>query len=354
MQLYGFRTLAEREWHRLLMTVQGVGAKAALAILGALGTEGVARALSLGDAAAIRAAPGVGPKIAQRVMLELKAKAPAVIAMGAHGAAPVTGVGGGVGGGGAAAAPPAGAGGDAQAQADALSALVNLGYGAGRGGGGDRRGRGGGRGRADPRRRCARWRRRGRAWPVPIPRCRPETLPEDADRALRPQTLDEFVGQKAARANLAVFIESARRRGEAMDHTLFYGPPGLGKTTLAQIMARELGVNFRMTSGPVLAQGGGSGGDPDQPRRARRALHRRDPPAEPGGGGDPLSGARGLPARPRHRRGAGGADGAARAAALHAGRGDDAARAADDAACATGSASRRGSSSTTWTSSCRS
>ena len=91
MQLYGFRTLAEREWHRLLMTVQGVGAKAALAILGALGTEGVARALSLGDAAAIRAAPGIGPKIAQRVILELKAKAPAVIAMGAHGAAPVTG-----------------------------------------------------------------------------------------------------------------------------------------------------------------------------------------------------------------------------------------------------------------------
>ena len=81
-------------------------------------------------------------------------------------------------------------------------------------------------------------------------------MTEDADRALRPQTLAEFVGQKAARANLAVFIESARRRGEAMDHTLFYGPPGLGKTTLAQIMARELGVNFRMTSGPVLAKAG--------------------------------------------------------------------------------------------------
>jgi Holliday junction DNA helicase RuvB len=88
------------------------------------------------------------------------------------------------------------------------------------------------------------------------PALRPETLPEDLDRALRPQTLAEFVGQKAARANLAVFIESARRRGQAMDHTLFYGPPGLGKTTLAQIMARELGVNFRMTSGPVLAKAG--------------------------------------------------------------------------------------------------
>ena len=90
----------------------------------------------------------------------------------------------------------------------------------------------------------------------PDPALRPDPLPEDADRALRPQTLEEFIGQRAARANLAVFIESARRRGQAMDHALFHGPPGLGKTTLAQIVARELGVNFRMTSGPVLAKAG--------------------------------------------------------------------------------------------------
>ena len=88
------------------------------------------------------------------------------------------------------------------------------------------------------------------------PTVRPEPLPEDQDRALRPQALDEFIGQAEARANLKVFIQSARQRGEAMDHTLFHGPPGLGKTTLAQIMARELGVNFRMTSGPVLAKAG--------------------------------------------------------------------------------------------------
>jgi len=88
------------------------------------------------------------------------------------------------------------------------------------------------------------------------PVLRPASLPEDADRALRPRTLDEFIGQAEARANLRVFIESARRRGEAMDHTLFHGPPGLGKTTLAQIVARELGVNFRITSGPVLAKAG--------------------------------------------------------------------------------------------------
>ena len=90
----------------------------------------------------------------------------------------------------------------------------------------------------------------------PDPTLRPAPRPEDTDRALRPQTLAEFVGQQEARANLKVFIESAKMRGEAMDHTLFHGPPGLGKTTLAQIMARELGVNFRMTSGPVLARAG--------------------------------------------------------------------------------------------------
>ena len=84
LQLFGFPTMLEKEWHKLLMTVQGVGAKASMAILGTLGAEGVARAISLGDARAVQAAPGVGPKLAQRVILELKSKAPGLMAAGAR------------------------------------------------------------------------------------------------------------------------------------------------------------------------------------------------------------------------------------------------------------------------------
>ena len=125
MQLFGFASLAEKEWHRLLTSVQGVGAKASLAILGALGAEGVSRAIALGDWNAVRAAKGVGPKLAQRVVLDLKDKAPAIMAMpdtaaqvvempeprveAAHPAPPKPAV-------------------TSTAQADALSALGNLGY----------------------------------------------------------------------------------------------------------------------------------------------------------------------------------------------------------------------------------
>jgi holliday junction DNA helicase RuvB len=85
----------------------------------------------------------------------------------------------------------------------------------------------------------------------------PERRDEDvAEASLRPQRLSEFVGQKQACSNLSVFIEAARARKEALDHVLFVGPPGLGKTTLAQIVSRELGVNFRATSGPVIAKAG--------------------------------------------------------------------------------------------------
>ncbi len=126
MQLFGFLSLTEKEWHRLLMSVQGVGAKASLAIMGALGADGVSRAIALGDWSAIKAAKGIGPKIAQRVVLDLKDKAPQVMAMSSAPLAqaapaaddeviePV--------------APPPVAPAANMAQADALSALGNLGY----------------------------------------------------------------------------------------------------------------------------------------------------------------------------------------------------------------------------------
>ncbi|MEO1189445.1 MAG: AAA family ATPase, partial [Pseudomonadota bacterium] len=79
---------------------------------------------------------------------------------------------------------------------------------------------------------------------------------EALDRALRPQSFDDYVGQDELKANLRVYVEAARRRGEALDHTLLFGPPGLGKTTLAQILSKELGVGFRATSGPVIAKAG--------------------------------------------------------------------------------------------------
>lgn len=129
MQLYGFLTLVEKEWHRLLMSVQGIGAKASLAILGALGADGVSRAVALGDVNAIKAARGVGPKTAQRVVIELKDKAPGIMALGAGVAAAM---GDEVLEGDA---PPASAARpaplpkpNAAAQSEALSALSNLGY----------------------------------------------------------------------------------------------------------------------------------------------------------------------------------------------------------------------------------
>jgi Holliday junction DNA helicase RuvB len=86
----------------------------------------------------------------------------------------------------------------------------------------------------------------------------PEALPEEtgADAALRPSRLDEFVGQSQVKASLQIAIDAAKRRGESLDHTLFFGPPGLGKTTLAMLMAREMGVQVRITSGPVLEKPG--------------------------------------------------------------------------------------------------
>jgi len=132
LQLFGFPTLLEKEWHRLLISVQGVGAKVALAILGTLSAEGLSRALALGDWSALRKAPGVGPKLAQRIAMELKDKAPAIMALGGSltvdtGPLPETEV---VETPAARrdTAPQRADNGAAQATADALSALSNLGY----------------------------------------------------------------------------------------------------------------------------------------------------------------------------------------------------------------------------------
>ena len=115
-----------------------------------------------------------------------------------------------------------------------------------------------------------------------------DPLDSDPDLSLRPLTLQDFTGQAAARRNLQVFIDAAKARREALDHVLFVGPPGLGKTTLAQIVARELGVNFRSTSGPVIAKAGDLAAQLTGLEERERALHRRDPQAEPRGGRNPL------------------------------------------------------------------
>jgi Holliday junction DNA helicase RuvA len=128
LQLFGFVTLVEREWHRVLTSVQGVGAKVSLAILGALGPDGVARAIAMGDAATLRAAPGVGPKLAQRIAVELRDKAPALMAasQAAPVAAPVPAPAGPRKGKPVASAPAAAP--LNPAMPEAMSALANLGY----------------------------------------------------------------------------------------------------------------------------------------------------------------------------------------------------------------------------------
>lgn len=145
LQLFGFPTMLEKEWHRLLTSVQGVGAKVSLAVLGTMGADGLSRAIALGDWSAVRRSPGVGPKLAQRVVLELKDKAPAIMAMGGDLTVDAGPVPAGVDADGAVieplattapsgpgnnlASPPTSGLSQGQAMADALSALTNLGYG---------------------------------------------------------------------------------------------------------------------------------------------------------------------------------------------------------------------------------
>ena len=352
----------------LLLTVTGVGPKVALAILGSRPVAELQLAILAGDEAVLTSISGVGKRLAGRIILELKEKvAAAGTAAAACGGGP-RGAGGPTRGRGRGGPPgarlhawprparPPRAAGAAAARRDA-------------------RGPGQGRPAGHLRRRRLTRREPADAPAAPIEHpCEssgagvvdsaPMTDPSGflaadlvdetevaIERSLRPRSLDEYLGQREVKAGLSVLLTAARQRGEAADHVLLHGPPGLGKTTLATIIARELGVNIRYTSGPGHRAGRGPGRHPHLARRARRPLHRRDPPAQPGGRGDPVPGDGGLRPRRHDREGALGPVAAARPCGPSRSSGRRRAPAASAGRCATASGPSTASTSTptrTW------
>ena len=304
LQLYGFADAAERELFIALLGVNGVGPKVALAIVSGSPPESCGARSCSSDAARFEAIPGIGKKTAERIVLELKEK------LGADDVVPAA----------------------AQADVDA-------------------------RRRARRARRARLLARRGRA------RARRRPI-RAAGRGARPPSAEErgvsdavrgagarrrgrggssarsaragwttSSARSASRSSSTIALAAARARGEALDHVLLAGPPGPRQDDASRYIVREeLGVGIRTVAGPGARAQGRHRRDPHLARAARRALRRRDPPAQPVDRGDPLPGARGLPARHRRRAGAGGAHADARPAAVHARRRDDAHRAPDDAA----------------------
>ena len=265
LALYGFASETERDLFLMLLGVQTVGPKMAIAVLSGAPPRELLAAVAAGDVSRLRA-PGVGKRTAERIIVELREKVAATVAEDeisvTRGRRPALGW------------PVRRWPASATARRDRVAA-------------GRRRGR------------------LGRAADLPCAAERPpmSTAPPrlqdpapvpgddpDDDRSLRPRRLQDFVGQETIREQLAVSITAALERGEALDHVLLAGPPGLGKTSLAQIIAAELDAPFTQTAGPALERKGDIASYLAALEPGAVFVRRRDPPAAAGAGGDVLSG----------------------------------------------------------------